>query len=248
MTVFVLDNVFTNESFTLVQNTQAALTLKAVNTGNVKFVKNDAGNIFLIDGNSTYANKAVVIDGFVFEVNTGDTYAIALGNQSATHYACNVTVQNCDFTGVGYGIQSGGGSSAKNFKVIHCKSNGNGGFISAYITDLTVEDCVINAGGGINNQSAGTAVKGCTINASEYCIRGNGGPLVISGCTLVNTNTEVDSGAIILRDDFTAEKGVTLSNTTIASDSYTFYCARGTISKSVITGAPAGATFGGFQN
>lgn len=250
MTVFVLDNVFTNESFTLVQNTQAALTLKAVNTGNVKFVKNDAGNIFLIDGNSTYANKAVVIDGFVFEVNTGDTYAIALGNQAApaTRYACNVTVQNCDFTGVGYGIQSGGGSSAKNFKVIHCNSNGNGGFISAYITDLTVEDCVINAGGGINNQSAGTTVKGCTINTSEYCIRGNGGPLVISGCTLVNTNTEADSGAIVLRLNFTAEKGVTLSNTTIASDSYTFYRASGTFSESVITGAPAGATFGGFQN
>ena len=232
-------------SFTLTQNANAKLTLKAVTKGGVTFTKNEAGVIFLVDGNSNTNNADVVIDGFNFAVNHDDAYAIQFGSGSELRYANHVTVQNCAFTGTGYGVQSGNGSSANTIKVSDCTANGLHGFISVYVDGLTVENCVVNTKNGINNQPAnengGITVNNCQITTEGYAARTNGGKIILKDSTIVVTGNE--DGAIVLRS---STIGVELTDTTI--DAEVDFEAQNGLSKSAIVGADADATYKGFAD
>lgn len=192
---------------------------------------------FTIDGNGKTLNGSITIDGksatitsaglTIKNVNfnaAGIAYdaCVRLGDSTtATRYVCNVTVENCTFTGVlaeeKVGVKSYTGGD-KNITVTGCTATGMHSLAQLYVTEgVTFADCKVqNSKNGISvRASDNVVISGCNIDATAYGIRADGGACVQ---TLKN-NTITAAKPVIVRKLTTAGYVLNLEGNTLTATS-----------------------------
>jgi len=261
-TITIADGTYEVSDMVILQNVKdnKSLTVKAASSKGVTIKLNSDSKskmIFLIDGCSNYSSSDYVkIDGIKFDLSNlantvvshpiyctsqnNDPAASLIDGYQASRYAHNVKVVNCELKGYGqktenisfmYAPQSAG---ANKVTIDNCKVEDAGYFINGYFTDVEINNAVVsNCKACANINTTGITIKNSEISTwHNYCVRTNGGPVVVEGnsfnMTWTAANGEASSNPTIiyLRGD---SKPLTaaISNNTIekaSADMYDVYC------------------------
>ena len=162
--------------------------------------------------------------------------AIKWPKNNDTRYAHNVTAIDCELVGKsGKKVSdsdndntalfySQSATDAKNFKAVNCVIKNAGYLANIYASGVEAVNCVTtNCKDFINNQTAGVTVTGCTVECtSDYGIRTNGGPLVVTNNTfnMTYSGSATEAGVVVLRGTSTEKSPVCLE-ATISGNTFT---------------------------
>ena len=194
----------------------------------VKFTIDGAGKkmtgTITVDGKSaTYLSAGVTIKNIAFDasgISSDASINLGVSGNNNTRYTCNVTVDNCTFTGANQkkvAIKSYTGGD-KNLAITKCTvDNTMHSLLQAVgIAGITVDDCTVESKNGINlNSSSSVEIKNSTIEVSGYAVRagvangGDSGAIALVGNTLKTTGTE--DAVIVLRDSASASVDLDMS-------------------------------------
>ena len=194
----------------------------------VKFTIDGAGKkmtgTITVDGKSaTYLSAGVTIKNIAFDasgISSDASINLGVSGNNNTRYTCNVTVDNCTFTGANQkkvAIKSYTGGD-KNLAITKCTvDNTMHSLLQAVgIAGITVDECTVESKNGINlNSSSSVEIKNSTIVVSGYAVRagvangGDSGAIALVGNTLKTTGTE--DAVIVLRDSASASVDLDMS-------------------------------------
>ena len=172
--------------------------------------KNWAGTITVDGKSATYLTAGVTIKNIDFDasgISTDASINLGVSGDSSTRYTCNVTVEDCTFTGVDQkkvAVKSYTGGD-KNLVIRRCTvdSTMHSMLQAKGIDGIVVENCTVYSKNGINlNNSFNVEIKNSTVDVAGYAVRAgedaNGsGAIKLTGNTLKTTSTT--DAVIVLR-------------------------------------------------
>lgn len=188
-----------------------------------------------IYSNSAYYDSTLLIKGINFVDNTptvGNAF-IKFGNDGATRYASNVTIEDCTFTGtdqLDWGIEPISGSGVMNILIKNCDLIDMHSLAQISSVGITIEGCTFtNTARGMNlNASTGIMIKDTIFNGPvpKYAVRvgqSSGTPtnqtLTITDSTLLSSGSSEDltdpETVLVLRGD--APKNIVITDSTISN-------------------------------
>lgn len=182
-----------------------------------------AGTITVDGKSATIMTAGLTIKDVNFDatnINKDACINLGVSGNNNTRYICNLTVENCTFTGGNkekVAIKSYTGGD-KNLTVTGCTvDNTMHSLIQAVnITGVVVDDCTVKSKNGINlNSSSNVEIKNSTIEVNGYAVRagvnnGTSGQIELKNNTLKTDNSEGDA-VVVLRGS--AVEGVDLTMT-----------------------------------
>lgn len=225
-TITMADGTYEVSDIPIIQAKEKSLVVKAANAKKAVLTP-DAGTktnmIFLISGGglSTTGNEWVTFEGLKFNMpndpgkitsavfctaQNDATYSPLVG-ENMTRYAHNITVRNCELQGCGSEnsslLKAAQGAGANIAVVDNCVVNHSGYVVSDYFSNVNIVDTkVTDTKACANIANEGITVEGCNISTyHDYCIRTNGGAVVVKGNTFNMTydDTSTTAGIVVLR-------------------------------------------------
>ncbi len=228
-----IDNAVDGDTITLLANCTDNVTV--VQKANVKFTIDGAGKtmtgMITVDGKSaTILTAGVTIKNFNFDgTSIGADACIRMGDgTNATRYVCNLTVENCTFTGGGkVAIKSYTGGDY-NLKVIGCTVDNTMHSLLQVdnVIGVVVDNCTVNSKNGINlNSSSDVEIKNSNIAVKGYAVRigagsgGASGDVELTNNTLATDNSEGDA-AIVLRGAAVTQVDLDMTNNRVSGNTH----------------------------
>ena len=186
-----------------------------------------------VDGKSaTIMSAGVTIKKVKFNANNITTdAAINLGvkGDNNTRYTCNVTVENCTFTGTGQAkvaVKSYTGGD-KNLTITNCTVDATMHSLAQLINvdGVVIDNCTVNSKNGINlNSSANVVVKNSKFEVGGYPVRigvdgGTSGKVELTNNTLKTDNSEGDA-AIVIRGTASTQVELTMTKNIVSGTTH----------------------------
>ena len=204
---------------------------------NVKFTIDGANNKFtgyiIVDGKSaTITTAGVTIKNVNFDASgIAPDASINLGKSgdNNTRYTCNVTVENCTFTGAGQAkvaVKSYTGGD-KNLTITGCTVDATMHSLAQLINvdGVVIDNCTVNSENGINlNSSANVVVENSKFEVGGYPVRigvngGTSGKVELTNNTLKTDNSEGDA-AIVIRGTASTQVELTMTKNIVSGTTH----------------------------